>query len=193
MPKEVFGKPQSKHSRVISMCSVLVCREKALPSGTAVLRTSTAGSLSHQLPHTCEISSLEELKVWAQRWPFPSADPPDTASEDGAWTVNILCTIHSVHCSNCGFSLAGDLLSQHRKCYSFPEIQMFSLFWSSASISWQCYVACAHKTSREGALTLYMLNSLVSPSYLSPPLMHLPFYSCLPTQITQGQKSGWFF
>lgn len=63
MPKEVFGKPQWKHSRVISMYSVLVCREKGLPSGSAVRRTSTAGSLSHQLPDICEISSLEEPKV----------------------------------------------------------------------------------------------------------------------------------
>lgn len=63
LPKEVFGKPQWKHSRVISIYSVLVCREKGLPSGPAVLRTSTAGSLSHQLAVTSEISSLEEPKV----------------------------------------------------------------------------------------------------------------------------------
>lgn len=133
MPKEVLGKLQWKHSRVISTCSVAMHKEKSLPSGTAVPRTSSASSRSHQLPDASEkISSLEEPKVGAQRCPFPSVVPLDTVSNDEAWTVTTSCAIHSTDFNNCRFSLTGGLLSKHRKHGSFPGRQMFSLFFAAA-------------------------------------------------------------
>lgn len=134
MPK-VLGKPQWKHGRVISTCSVAVHREKSLPSGTVVPRTSSTGSLSHQLPDACKkISSLEEPKVGAQRCPFLSAVPLDTVSNGEAWTMTTSCAIHSTDFNNCCFSLTGGLHSKHRKHGSFPGRLMFSLFFSAATL-----------------------------------------------------------
>ncbi|XP_052662762.1 uncharacterized protein LOC128150540 isoform X2 [Harpia harpyja] len=87
MPK-VLGKPQWKHSRVISTCSVAVHREKSLPSGTVVPRTSSTGSLSHQLPDASKkISSLEEPKRHSYFMTAPKSMRTHNGNKEGDLTL----------------------------------------------------------------------------------------------------------
>lgn len=187
VPKEGF---RWKHRRIISMCrEISACREKALSSGTAVLRTSSAGPLSHQLPGTCEISSMEEPKMWAQRWPLPSAVPPDTVCKEAAWTVTAPCTIH--HCSSCGFSLA---------VVCFPSMGNVTPFLKyrcshcSAEVLLFHDSACSmYKSSREAALTLYVLNALIVPSCLSPHWCIWHFILACPPKSHRGRNQDNYF
>ena len=176
----MLGALQWKHSRVISACSVAVHREKSLPSGTAVPRTSSAGSLPHQLPDTSEkISSLEEHKVGGQRCPFPAAVMLDAVCNDEAWTVTTSCAIHSPDFTSSCFSLTGGLLSKHRKqgsssgrriyfrCYS---VQRHSNFMTALKTTRE------HNGAKEGDLTFHMLSAL---GIALCPLLPLIFPSCL--------------